>query len=441
MDPLAALIPWIAMCGALSLAVASFVERLIPVLPSYVLLVVVGIAAADGHFSLPMALGLTLLGSVLGCLPFYALGVAVGEHRSRRLFEWSVRLAGVSSTRFDRWVSRFRANEQSIALGAQMVPTVRLIAPGIAGLLRTNFWRFVGATTIGAALWNGVFISVGYAAALGTDDPNASALALKALAALMIAEVLFFTGWRLMWPRRAASLAVAGDREDHQRHAATDWLSFFTAWLRDPLRIAAPLPSSGALAELITSEIAGTSAPVIELGAGTGAFTRALLRRGVAEHDLVLFESDANFSQLLALRFPRATVLAVDATEAGHVDWHDMPRAGAAVSGLPLLSMSPRRVIAILEGTFHRLRPQGAFYQFTYGPRCPIGRPILDRLGLKAVRIGGTLANVPPASVYRITRRPQRKSQRRLPDQSRVCAGVRRHAQPGTSCGPSFGPA
>jgi phospholipid N-methyltransferase len=52
------------------------------------------------------------------------------------------------------------------------------------------------------------------------------------------------------------------------------------------------------------------------------------------------------------------------------------------------------------------MRADGAFYQFTYGPRCPVRRSILERFGLKAVRIGGALANMPPASVYRIRRRP-----------------------------------
>jgi phospholipid N-methyltransferase len=68
--------------------------------------------------------------------------------------------------------------------------------------------------------------------------------------------------------------------------------------------------------------------------------------------------------------------------------------------------MPANEVIAILDGAFAHLRPDAAFYQFTYGPRCPVRRSILERLGLKAARIGGALANMPPASVYRILRRP-----------------------------------
>jgi hypothetical protein len=67
-------------------------------------------------------------------------------------------------------------------------------------------------------------------------------------------------------------------------------------------------------------------------------------------------------------------------------------------------------MIAVLDGAFERLRPEGAFYGFAYWPNSPVSRPILDRLGLKATRVGGTLANVPPAAVYRIRRHPSRTS-------------------------------
>jgi phospholipid N-methyltransferase/membrane protein DedA with SNARE-associated domain len=408
MDPLGTLIPWIAACGALTLAGATFFERLIPILPSYVLLVTIGIAAADGHWSVGMAFALSLLGSILGCLPFYAVGLAVGETRSRTILERSARLVGVSPVRFGLWIDRFRAREHAIALGAQLVPTVRLIAPGISGMLRVRFWRFLAATALGAALWNALFISVGYAAALAANQTNASIIAVKALAGLLLAESLLVIAWRALGQRGPAPvLGVAGQEQGSP--AIGDTVSFFRAWLVDPLRVAAIVPSGNALAKLITREITPASAPVIELGPGTGAFTRALIDRGVPEDTLTLVECDPDFSKLLALRFPGARVLAVDAAELAKIGMSSRTPVGAVVSGLPLLSMPRKKVLAILESAFDRLRTEGAFYQFTYGLRCPVTRPILDRLGLKAVRIGGTLANIPPAVVYRITRRPPRR--------------------------------
>jgi len=188
--------------------------------------------------------------------------------------------------------------------------------------------------------------------------------------------------------------------------ACIDFIEFFRALLADPGRVSAVAPSSQMLARLMTQEIIPGDGPIIELGPGTGAFTTALLRRGVDEQDLLLVEYGSDFVRLLQQRFPRARVLWMDAAQLlSHAQL--VAPAAAVVSGLPLLSMSPRKVTAILTGAFLHLREGGVLYQFTYGPRCPVPRPILDRLGLKASLVGRTMLNVPPASVYRIRRRPR----------------------------------
>lgn len=179
---------------------------------------------------------------------------------------------------------------------------------------------------------------------------------------------------------------------------------FFRAWLRNPLRVAAISPSGHALARLITSEISHDTGPVIELGPGTGAFTRALIARGVRQEDLTLVESGSEFAAALHVCYPKARTLRMDAARLRTVDLSNGRQTGAVVSGLPMLSMPSRKVSDILAGAFHRMRPAGAFYQFTYGPSCPVPRRLLDHLGLEAAWIGGTLANLPPASVYRLRR-------------------------------------
>lgn len=184
----------------------------------------------------------------------------------------------------------------------------------------------------------------------------------------------------------------------------SDAIFFLRAWAQNPLKVASVTPSGTSLAGLITSEVDPCRGRVIELGPGTGVFTRALLSRGIEEKDLVLVEQDPAFAGMIASRFPAATTLAADAAK---LPAHALGQSGigTVVSGLPLLSMPPRKVMAILSGSFRHLAPGGSFYQFTYGPTCPVRRSILDRLGLKAVLIGRTLRNLPPASVYRISRR------------------------------------
>ncbi len=209
------------------------------------------------------------------------------------------------------------------------------------------------------------------------------------------------------WLRKTLVEAVADGKSGGNRPQSEflDFLRFFRSWISNPLRVAGVAPSSDSLARLITSEISALDAPVLELGPGTGVFTRALLARGVPETELTLLEFGNDFLPGLNRRFPQARIVQMDAALIAEADLFADEAAGAVISGLPLLSMSPRKQEAILAGAFEVLRPGGAFYQFTYGPRCPVPRVILDRLGLDAERLGKTVRNLPPAAVYCITRR------------------------------------
>jgi len=189
------------------------------------------------------------------------------------------------------------------------------------------------------------------------------------------------------------------------KQTKSDLLHFLRSRGANPEKVGAVMPSGDALARLITREIGARHAPVIELGAGTGVFSRALIARGVDEGDLTLIESGPNFLKMLRERFPRAHVVKADAARIAGLELYAPGSVGAVVSGLPLLSMSPRKIMSVLIDAFHYLREDGAFYQFTYGPRCPVPKPIRERLGLEHKRIGRTLRNLPPATVYRITRK------------------------------------
>jgi phosphatidylethanolamine/phosphatidyl-N-methylethanolamine N-methyltransferase len=184
----------------------------------------------------------------------------------------------------------------------------------------------------------------------------------------------------------------------------SDRARFWKAWAQEPMLVASVTPSSQSLARLITQELSSDTGSVMELGPGTGVFTKHIIERGVAEKDVLLVERDIEFSDALRRCFPSATVCNIDASKLARGPALEM-RYGATVSGLPLLSMSPRKVLSVLTSSFHLMRRDGKFYQFTYGPSCPVPRRILDRLELKAVRIGWTPLNFPPAAVYRISRR------------------------------------
>lgn len=190
---------------------------------------------------------------------------------------------------------------------------------------------------------------------------------------------------------------------------------FFRSWIQDPLSIGAVAPSGRPLAKLMTRDLDDT-ARVVELGAGTGTVTQAIVDRGVLEHNLCIVEQHSEFIDILRRRFPAATTIEADACElvkhlpawAGSVDF--------VVSGLPLVLFSKQCKRALLEQAFSLLGEGGVFLQFTYAGRCPVSRAMLDTLGLSATRQGVAAFNVPPAFVYRLersgelTRRPAKQA-------------------------------
>ena len=183
-------------------------------------------------------------------------------------------------------------------------------------------------------------------------------------------------------------------------------LAFFRAWLFNPQGVAAIAPSSQALAKLITSEITSETGLVVEFGPGTGIFTDALISRGIKERQLVLIEHDENFAKKLKHLYKDAQIICMDASLLKQEFITNKDRVGAIVSGLPMLFFPKYKIIRILENSFNLLGFNGALYQFTYGLSCPIPISILDELGLDAEKIGSTFLNIPPASVYRVYRRP-----------------------------------
>lgn len=212
-------------------------------------------------------------------------------------------------------------------------------------------------------------------------------------------------------PREMASkVASAVRRKVHRRPRApkllrkgpSEALIGLGRFVANPRRFGG-FVSRPALAAAITAEIDPAAGPVLELGPGTGVFTRALLARGVAEADLVLIELDPRLATRLRAAFPQALVLC---RKAGSVtpDLLEGRRPAAVVSGLPLLNLPGEEVEHIMAAAFAVCTPDAALYQFTYAPRCPVRDHVMARLGLAARRTARVWRNVPPAFVYRITR-------------------------------------
>lgn len=180
---------------------------------------------------------------------------------------------------------------------------------------------------------------------------------------------------------------------------------FVRALLSNPAAIGAVAPSGAALAAAITASIQPKAGKVLELGCGTGVFTREMLRKGVAPSSLVLVEQDSEMSSSLRTQFPEAAVLQVSAQDLSRHSHPELNGIGAAICGLPLRNMSGALHHKLLTAVFEAMHPGGSMHFFTYGVRCPISSSVLDDCGLLARRERFVPLNLPPASVYRLHRR------------------------------------
>ncbi|MGC4252596.1 MAG: methyltransferase domain-containing protein [Sphingobium sp.] len=202
--------------------------------------------------------------------------------------------------------------------------------------------------------------------------------------------------------KRSRAIAMP---QNEFRARASEYLDFLGAWLKKPRQTASVVPSSRYLARLMVSHIDPADGRVLELGGGTGVFTRAILETGLPAEKLEVVEINPAFARGLRRHFPHVAILETPAQIVSTAAAGEPGEYQTVISGLPLLAMDRAMHVDILTEAFRMLRPGGTFIQFTYSMRPPVNRDILDMLDLDVVRVGQTVRNFPPATVFRFFRR------------------------------------
>lgn len=187
------------------------------------------------------------------------------------------------------------------------------------------------------------------------------------------------------------------------------WL-FARELLNRPAAVGAVWPSSHQLARQMAARVPlDGEGMIIELGAGTGVVTQALLDRGIAAERLVVVERSPAFVRHLRARFPGINVILGDAVQLAHLLPYS-PRIDAIVSSLPLRSLPAADATAIVNQWRLLLPPKGLVIQYTYDLR-DSGR--LAKYGFAVRSRDIVWGNLPPARVLVFDcRAPQKKRDR-----------------------------
>ncbi|MED1947678.1 MULTISPECIES: class I SAM-dependent methyltransferase [Brevibacillus] len=183
----------------------------------------------------------------------------------------------------------------------------------------------------------------------------------------------------------------------HHPSSMKDRLMFFYNFLRSPGQVGSITPSSRALCKQMVAPIDWEQAhTIVELGAGTGIFTKWIEQKKKTEAVLVSFEKETKMRKRLEPLFPdvRFHEDAVDLdrvlTEAG------LGKADCILSGLPFANFPQELRDQIMDQVYHALKPGGVFVAFQYSLQMKKQlSSVFEQVSVKMVPL-----NLPPAFVY-----------------------------------------
>ncbi|MGW0647056.1 DedA family protein [Streptomyces sp. S063] len=145
--------------GGPGAGLAIALENLFPPLPSEVILPLTGFAAGQGVLSLASALFWTTLGSVVGAVALYWIGMLFGRERMHAIWGKLPLVKPSDLVRTEEWFAKH--GTKAVFLG-RMVPIFRSLISVPAGVERMPMPLFIMLTTLGSLIWNSILVMAGY---------------------------------------------------------------------------------------------------------------------------------------------------------------------------------------------------------------------------------------------------------------------------------------
>lgn len=190
---------------------------------------------------------------------------------------------------------------------------------------------------------------------------------------------------------------------------------FFKQWLKSPMQLGTFAPISLKLAHLTANQVdINNNITIVEIGAGTGRLTRALLARGISLDKLAMVEIDPKMSAFLKLSLQhlyksktQPKVIEGNAENLAQIipnRW--VGKVDYVVSAIPLMYMEESTRERIIQAALDVLNPvTGIILHVSYSPISPIKFMEGEILQKRVVSLWG---NIPPGFVWRFT--PKRYS-------------------------------
>ncbi len=148
--------------GYFGIAFLMFMENLFPPIPSELIMPLAGFTIAQGKMDFVPAIAAGVIGTVVGALPWYYVGLLVGEENVRRLADRYGKWITVSGEDIDKANAWFTRHGAKAVFFCRLVPGIRTLISLPAGLNAMPMLPFLIYSTIGTTLWVSFLTVAGY---------------------------------------------------------------------------------------------------------------------------------------------------------------------------------------------------------------------------------------------------------------------------------------
>ena len=174
---------------------------------------------------------------------------------------------------------------------------------------------------------------------------------------------------------------------------------FFKNFIKNPLRNASVIPSSKAATKAILRGIDfDTIDVIVELGPGSGVFTKEIIAQAKPSAKIVVLELEASYLSMLQQKFGDRILLEHASAHLLQdvMKKHGLDKVDLIVSGLPFLKGEIKEKV---DQTIMNFAEEGTIYRFfTYMP--PIMKKVYKSMPIEKKNL--EVRNVPPFWVYGI---------------------------------------
>lgn len=185
------------------LAVAGFVlleDFGVPV-PGETILILGAVYAGTGRLNIFLVGLIGFLAAVIGD----NIGFAIGHFGGRRLVERYGRYILLTPERLDKATGFFERHGGKIVVAARFIEGLRQANGIIAGITGMHWAKFLGFNALGAALWVGLWTSIGYFSGSHIDTIYNAATRYSTYLAVAVAVLILAYIARRLWKRRQST--------------------------------------------------------------------------------------------------------------------------------------------------------------------------------------------------------------------------------------------